>query len=140
VHLCLFCLLPCSIGAVLDMTSGRCGCIATLHWYMSVVGRSPCSVCFSRVPGSQQISQPVSSTSLRAIGSVLMTVLFLSVLSRRMQRQTISHLENKKREVFQWDQVVGRQKPAHHQKYCSDTICGGCINVSSHLYDFVAAW
>jgi len=55
----------------------------TLHWYISVVGRFPCSVCSSRVPGSQQISQPASSTSMRAICFVLMMVLFLSALSRR---------------------------------------------------------
>jgi len=54
-----------------------------LHWYISVVGRFPCSVCSSRVPGSQQISQPASSTSMQAIGSVLMMLLFLSALSRR---------------------------------------------------------
>ena len=28
----------------------------TLHWYISVVGTFPCSVCSSRVPGSQQLS------------------------------------------------------------------------------------
>ena len=54
-----------------------------LHWYISVVGKFPCSVCSSRVPGSQQISQPASSTSMRAIGSVLMIVMFLPALSRR---------------------------------------------------------
>jgi len=32
-----------------------------------VVGRSPCSVCSSRVPGSQQISEPAPSTSMRAM-------------------------------------------------------------------------
>jgi hypothetical protein len=58
----------------------------TLHWYISVVGRFPCSVCSSRVPGSQQISQPASSTSMRAIGYVLMMVLFLLALSRRFLR------------------------------------------------------
>jgi hypothetical protein len=41
--------------------------------------------------------------------------------------------ENKK--VFSGDQVVGRQKPAHHQEYCSD-VCGVCIQVSSHVYGF----
>jgi hypothetical protein len=33
--------------------------------------------------------------------------------------------------------VVGRQKPANHQEYCSD-IVGVEFEVSSHLYDFVA--
>jgi hypothetical protein len=28
--------------------------------------------------------------------------------------------------LFSGDQVVGRQKLAHHQEYCSD-ICGGCV-------------
>ena len=46
----------------------------TLHWYISAVGRIPCPVCSSRVPESQQISQPASSTSMRAIGSVLLIV------------------------------------------------------------------
>jgi len=33
------------------------------------------------------------------------------------------------------DQVVGRQKLAHHQKCCSD-IFGGVFNAMSHPYDF----
>ena len=38
--------------------------------------------------------------------------------------------------LFNGDQVVGRQKPAYHQEYCSD-IFGGCIQcLSPHLYDF----
>ena len=32
-----------------------------------MVGRYPCSVCSSRVPGSQQISEPAPSTSMRAM-------------------------------------------------------------------------
>jgi hypothetical protein len=39
---------------------------------------------------------------------------------------TTSHLENKKKKLFSGDQVVGRQKPAHHQEYCSD-ILRGCV-------------
>jgi len=52
-----------------------------------------------------------------------------------MQRHTTSHLEIKIESSFSnGDQVVGRQKPANHQEYCSD-ICGGCVNVSSNLYE-----
>jgi len=40
-----------------------------------------------------------------------------------------------KRSFFSGDQVVGRQKPAHHQEYCSD-ICGGSLYSMSHLYDY----
>ena len=33
-----------------------------------------------------------------------------------------------KEKLISGDQVVGRQKPAHHQEYCSDT-CGGCARL-----------
>ena len=42
-----------------------------------------------------------------------------------------SHLENKDK-LFSGDQVVGRQKLAHHQEYCSD-ICGGCVQYLNHM-------
>ena len=41
----------------------------------------------------------------------------------------------KKERLFSGDQVVGRQKPAHHQKYCLD-ILGVVFNASPHLYGF----
>jgi len=44
------------------MTSGAVAYAALVHIWC-VVGRFPCSVCSSRVPGSQ-ISQPASSTSI----------------------------------------------------------------------------
>jgi hypothetical protein len=39
--------------------------------------------------------------------------------------------------LFSGDQVVGRQRPAHHQEYCSDTL-GVVFNVLSVCMIFVA--
>jgi len=45
-----------------------------------------------------------------------------------MQKHTRFHPENKNKKDFsvRGDQVVGRQKPAHHQEYCSEMF-GGCV-------------
>ena len=45
-------------------------------------------------------------------------VLLVFCTTQWMQRH-ISYLEEKFREVFGGGQVVGRQKLAHHQEYCS---------------------
>ena len=43
----------------------------------------------------------------------------------------------KQDEFLSGDQVVGMQKPAHHQEYCSDS-CGDCVQCPSYLYDCFA--
>jgi hypothetical protein len=63
---------------------------------------------------------------------------FVFCTTQWMQRHNIPPTWKKILEKFFCGvQVVGRQRPPHHQEYCSD-IRGGCVqcNVSSQLYDF----